>query len=566
MTILLTALLVMIFSFIAALVISIIRPRLLVKSVLPALGLTFVLAVIASYFVLPAWTMLSLAGPNLVALLVFSAIFYTLARASGEGVPDKSINISALGGAVILLFLLVLLVRSLFGYEETHEAIDNNSEVADNPPSFSEEETPVQVAPESARNKMQKAMSEVDNAQFYDFGDIQAQVIDGEPMYVANVDYTNLFRWFRGDGTPGYFQISAVDPNDNPTFVESSMQYTNSSFFNEKLNRVIYSAFPSWYQSGSTYLEVDEEGKPWYVQTVYQNRALTWHTDHTNAQVVVVDPETGEASKYKADNAPSFIESTYSPAMASDMNDKYGKYGQGLLNYMFGKEDVLIPNENGTENKVTPVFDADGNMSYFTDFTSPNEDSDSTLGVSFIDARTGELRLYNGEEYTGAMDTQGARGIVNRQFPEKEWTGSMPIMYNINGNATWVVNTLDPSGLFRQYAYIKANDADVYAFGETAQGALENYRSALASTDEGVEASEADREEAQGTVDRVVITSGAEDASLVQFKLEGDDTLYVYNTSSDADAVLMKEGDEVTFTVNRSEDMGTVQEITDQPW
>ena len=81
-----------------------------------------------------------------------------------------------------------------------------------------------------------------------------------------------------------------------------------------------------------------------------------------------------------------------------------------------------------------------------------------------------------------------------------------------------------------------------------------------------MEASEADREEAQGTVDRVVITSGAEDASLVQFKLEGDDTLYVYNTSSDADAVLMKEGDEITFTVNRSEDMGTVQEITDQPW
>ncbi|MDZ5782207.1 hypothetical protein [Marinococcus luteus] len=61
-----------------------------------------------------------------------------------------------------------------------------------------------------------------------------------------------------------------------------------------------------------------------------------------------------------------------------------------------------------------------------------------------------------------------------------------------------MVNTLDPASLFRQYAYIKASDADVYAFGDTAQGAMENYHSALAFTDEGVEASEAHQEEAAG--------------------------------------------------------------------
>lgn len=566
MTFLLTALLTMAVSLVVALVITVLHPASFVRSVIPALAITYVLSIIASYLFMPQWTIISMIIPNIVTLAIFSTIFYVFVNNEGSYAPDRIVSFTIGGSIALVLLMVVIFIKSLFGYDETHEAIDDQSNVAEEPPVFSEEETPVQVAPESARNKMQKAMSEVANAQFYDFGDMQAQTINGEPMYVANVEYSGFFRWLRGDGTPGYFQISAVDPNDNPEYIESKMQYTDSSHFNEKLSRVVYSAFPGWYQSGDTYVEVDDDGKPWYVQMVYQNRTFSYHTDHPESEVVLVDPTTGDATKYTPEDAPSFVEGAFSPAMASDMNDKFGKYVHGLLNYNFGKEDVLIPNENGTENKVTPVFDEQGNMSYFTDFTSPNEDSDSTLGISLIDARTGELELYNGEEYTGAMDTDGARGIVNRQFPEKEWTGSMPIMYNIDGTATWVVNTLDPAGLFRQYAYIKANDADVYAFGETAQGALENYRSALASTNEGVEASKENREEASGTVERVAITSGAEDANLMQFKLEGDDTLYVFNTSNDADAVLMQQGDDITFTVNRSEQMGTVQEITDAPW
>ncbi|GAE94053.1 hypothetical protein JCM21714_3184 [Gracilibacillus boraciitolerans JCM 21714] len=166
--------------------------------------------------------------------------------------------------------------------------------------------------------------------------------------------------------------------------------------------------------------------------------------------------------------------------MATTENNYFGKYIHGWLNSVFGKRDVKIPNASGSESGVTPIFDENGGeMFYFTDLTSPKENIDSALGYTLIHARTGELTYYNGEKNNGIMDSEGAKQIVNKEFPEKRWEGYMPVLYNVDGNPTWVVNVLDPNGLHKQYAYIKANDSDFVVFGDTANQTLDAYRMAL---------------------------------------------------------------------------------------
>ncbi len=211
---------------------------------------------------------------------------------------------------------------------------------------------------------------------------------------------------------------------------------------------------------------------------------------------------------------------------------------------------MKIPNESGTESNVTPVFDEAGQMHYFTDMSSPKENIDSALGYTLVNARTGELVYYNGDKNNGIMDSKGAKEIVNKEFPEKNWTGSMPILYNIDGNPTWVVNVLDPNGLFKHYAYIKAADSDFVVFGDTAKETLDKYRLALAQDPSNVESTgETSLEERSGVVDRVVVTTQNTD-QLVQFILTGDKTIYTINASKAPLSIFIQEGDRVELKAN----------------
>ena len=71
-------------------------------------------------------------------------------------------------------------------------------------------------------------------------------------------------------------------------------------------------------------------------------------------------------------------------------NSYYGNYVHGFINSLFGKKDVKLPSDEGTEANVSPIFGEDGQMYYFTDFTSPKEGVDSMLGYSLTDGRSGE--------------------------------------------------------------------------------------------------------------------------------------------------------------------------------
>ena len=154
--------------------------------------------------------------------------------------------------------------------------------------------------------------------------------------------------------------------------------------------------------------------------------------------IVMVDPATGETENYTLADVPAFIDGAVSPEAVSLQNSYFGNYIHGFWNSLFGKKDVKLPSDEGTEANVSPIFDEDGKMYYFTDFTSPKEGVDSMLGYSLTDGRTGEATYYTGNLEESYMDSQGALEIIEKKFIEKKWQGEMPVLYNFYGEASWL--------------------------------------------------------------------------------------------------------------------------------
>lgn len=540
--------------------------------------LLFIFGVMLDYLVLLPLTAINILFANIVmAALGLILIYLIMIANTSVGTKRKNKNttdtseegfgVNKRFGILAIVFLVILilavpttLIVNISALGSTYKSIPKKAEEEAKP--MDKEETPITVSPEFARNKIQKSMSSVPNTQFYDLGKLQVQKVGEDIVYIAPVEFTGFWKWIRGKETEGYFRISATNVNAQPQFVEKKMSYTNSSYLNKYVDRRIYASYPFHIQIGEPQLEVDEHGKPWYVQTIYRPIGLSNKPDMKNMYAAVVNPVTGMVKKYRVEDAPAFINGTISSELASDENMYFGKYVHGWLNSVFGKRDVKIPNESGTETHVTPIFNEDGDMLYFTDMASPKKNIDSALGYTLINARTGELTYYNGKKNNGIMDSKGAKEIVNKEFPEKKWRGSMPILYNIDGNSTWVVNVLDPNGLFKKYAYIKADDADFVVFGDNAKETLEAYRLQLAQDPGNVEATGGSNlKSREGTVSRLLVTN-QKNGQAVQFILKGDKTIYTVSAGAEPLAIFMEKGDKVKFKANiRDNSIGLVEEI-----
>ncbi|WP_406945295.1 DNA-binding protein [Halobacillus sp. SY10] len=547
-------------SFLLFLTLSIIvyvKNRMRRKKIMKTTLGVLIFGIIVMFFVVYAF-MPTITVPNMLILNVIVAVLFVPLVYGGAKVPVQYQTMHrSLSGIIILgvaVAVIGVFIYSILALQDSYDSISKSEEEEARP--LNEENTPISVAPESARNKVQKAMSVVPNTQFYDLGKLQAQQIDGEIAYVAPVEFSSFWRYLRGKETEGYFTITATNINAQPEFVESKMRYTNSSFFNHNVQRVVYGKHPNYVQSGDAQIEVDDEGKPWYVQTIYKPLLFSNRPDMNDIKVAIVDPVSGDIETYDSSNAPDFVEGSVSSELAAIENEYFGKYVNGWLNSIFGKKDVKIPNESGTESSVTPIFNEAGEMFYFTDMASPKENIDSALGYTLINARTGALTYYNGQKNQGIMDSKGAVQIVNKQYPEKNWTGTMPVLYNVDGHPTWIVNVLDPNGLFKQYAYIKAADSDFAVFGDTAKQTLNAYRLQIAQDPSSVEGSQGvELTEKSGTINRVLVTS-TDSRQSVQFLLEGETTIYTVNTSKAPLAIFLKEGDQVNMQA-RIRDNGT---------
>ena len=338
--------------------------------------------------------------------------------------------------------------------------------------------------------------------------------------------------------------MSATDASANPKFVEREMTYVPSAFLNDNLERHMRLQFPTLIFYGEPQLEIADDGKPYYIRSY--GEFISARNGFDVKGIVMIDAETGETTKLALADVPEFIDGAVSPEAVSLQNSYFGNYVHGFWNSIFGKKDVKLPSDEGTEANVSPIFAEDGQMYYFTDFTSPKEGVDSMLGYSLTNARTGEATYYTGNLEESYMDSQGALEIIEKKFIEKEWQGAMPILYNFYGEASWLSAVLDSNGFLQNYFIVSAANPEISAYASTPNEALKLYKTALSrggSTVDGT--SNAEEANIIGKVSRVY-KERVNDFTIVSFLLETGEN-FIVSTETVPLAIYMEPGDTVSI-------------------
>jgi hypothetical protein len=479
---------------------------------------------------------------NLSSLWLF-VIIITAAGAIFSSGMERFIKTVLFAGS--LLIGVYFLTAPIFNADEKYEYAKMEEKVEIK--AFDEKETPASIPPEFARNKMKKmkkAFGQVPNTSYYELGQLQIQKVNGEFVYIAPVEFSGFFKWWNGDQTPGYFTLSATDSSANPKFMKSEMVYTPSSYFNKNIERHIRMQFPKHIFYGDVQLEIDEDGKPHYIRSF--GHFVSARNGFTVKGIVIVDPKSGETKAYDLADVPDFIDGAVSPEAVSLQNSYFGKYVHGFWNSKFGKSDVKLPSDEGTEANVSPIFVENGDLYYFTDFTSPKEGVDSMLGYSLTNSRTGEATYYTGNLEESYMDSQGALQIIDKKFIEKKWHGEMPILYNFYGEASWLTPVLDSNGFLQNYFIVSAANQEISVYGTTPNQALKQYKTALQRGGGTVDgSSSAEEKQRSGTVVRVYKEKSG-DYTIISFLLDNQQS-YVISSENNPLSIYLQEGDKVNM-------------------
>ena len=442
-----------------------------------------------------------------------------------------------------ILAVVYLVSAPLFNAKEKYESAKMDEAVEIEP--FEETETPASVPPKFAKNKMKKAFSQVPNTSYYELGNLQIQKVEGEYVYIAPVEFSGVFKWFQGKTTPGYFKLSATDSTANPQFIKEEMKYIPSAYLNQNLDRYMRMQYPTIVFYGDPQLEINDEGKPFYIRSY--GEFISARNGFDVKGIVMVDAATGHTEKLAIKDVPSFIDGAVSPEAVSLQNSYYGNYIHGYWNSLLSKKDVKLPSDEGTEVNVSPVFDENGEMYYFTDFTSPKEGVDSMLGYALTNARTGKATYYTGNVEEAYMDSKGVLEIIEKKFIEKKWEGDMPLLYNFYGEASWLTPVLDSNGFLQNYFIVSAANQEISVYASTPNEALKLYKTALSKGTGELDAV-GDAEEAQisGHVARV-FKEKSDNSTIVYFLLESGEN-FIISTDVNPLAIYLEAGDSVQLT------------------
>ncbi|MGH2189552.1 DNA-binding protein, partial [Enterococcus faecium] len=80
--------------------------------------------------------------------------------------------------------------------------------------------------------------------------------------------------------------------------------YTPSAYFGKDAARKIYSAYPGYAATGTINLELDDQGNPYYIQTLYKEYGVSGRMHYNEFKTAVLNATTGEVNVYDRQKAP----------------------------------------------------------------------------------------------------------------------------------------------------------------------------------------------------------------------------------------------------------------------
>ncbi len=288
---------------------------------------------------------------------------------------------------------------------------------------------------------------------------------NGKPMKVATLEYAGFFKWLNNKdaGIPGYVLVDPVNNEAKYVELEKPIKYTASGCFGDDLHRKVQMTYPT-YEFNGYYLELDNEGNPYYICPVLNPNAGLFGAKDVIG-VVIFDPCTGDSEYLEVGQIPVWVDRVYDGDLACQKYNWYGNLSGGFINSIIGNKGCKVT----TDDYGYKVMN--GDVWIYTGVTSVNGDQ-SNIGFVMINSRTGESKYYTipGAEEHSAMDS--AEG----QVQNLGYDASFPSLINIDGVPTYIMVLKDNAGLVKMYALVNVEKYNIVATGTTQRETLASYR------------------------------------------------------------------------------------------
>ena len=224
-------------------------------------------------------------------------------------------------------------------------------------------------------------------------GEYSIQSVKGELYWVAPLVHRDMIKWITNlGGTNGYIMVSATNPQD-VRLVQSlngkqiKIVYQEEAYFLQDLHRHIYLNGGMRYGMTEYNFEIDDDGKPYWVVTLYDH--AIGYAGANAIGTAVVDAQSGEVNIYSIEDTPSWVDRIQPEDFVTNQIKDWGLYVNGFLNSVISEEGVLLPSEG-----TSLVYGKDGKSYWYTGITSSGGD-ESTVGFMLVDSRTKDIIYAN---------------------------------------------------------------------------------------------------------------------------------------------------------------------------
>ena len=272
------------------------------KKYLKSYGIAFIIVAIYSFVKLPVLRLDFTSGfTTLILFFVLAGIIdMMLDRGAKASKLAKNNFIIAL-----ILLVLVIVVPFFITTPILHASAYKNliGEVTES--EFTEDVSPVNVndiriVDEGMAMKLgEKKIGEIPS-------------VNGELYWVAPLVHRDIIKWITNlDGTDGYVMVSATDPQD-VRLVQSldgkpiKIKYQPEAYFLQDLHRYLYLKGIVNYGMTEFTLEIDDNGRPYWVVTLYDHKVGFSGSDAVG--VAILDAQTGDLNVYDIENTPKWVD------------------------------------------------------------------------------------------------------------------------------------------------------------------------------------------------------------------------------------------------------------------
>lgn len=344
-----------------------------------------------------------------------------------------------------------------------------------------------------------KKIAGLNHASWYDVDDEYNLITyQGKYYRLSVIDYGDFWKFNKAkyEGLPGYVLVE-VSPKDGKVVQDATVvvlddpiRYSPGAFWSHDLTRHLRSQFKT-YMFDTSYLEIDENGTPYWVTGVLRPTAGVFGVK-TVTSFILTNAQTGESQEYYINNAPEWIDHIYSLNYLMNIAEWHYSFIDGYWNNVFSKTNVwrtsyfFRSNHTAKEESKTEAdefanffgynstLDKNGQVMFYTGLTAANN-AESNLAWLEIDTSTGEMFQY---DIVGAEESS-AQAAVEALVQEKRYEATFPLPANIGGYPSYIMCLKGKAGLVQCYGICNIDNYSIAVVADTLNEAIQAYMAKL---------------------------------------------------------------------------------------